>query len=336
MHNDTLHLGPLSSDSARSGLRASPTARDLLGFRDVAPGAARARTRSGSGLVYTAISQKALNEVRVFENCIEVKSGFRKAPKLADNRLLKFDPVALQRSIQNETVDPPVRRERISEFSPRARSRLIRKVNKASFIRDGGYFATLTYPREYSLDWQVWKKHLNHFLVLLRQLAARHGWDFRYLWKLEFQRRGAPHFHLMLFGIPREFYFELLAWVSLHWYQVVGSGDDRHLRAGTNVRRMTTAAHVAAYVGKYLSKSGDNIPGYTGRFWGTSRSWDMPAVVLYLTDRQVVKLRRLLRRYLQKKGALRYARRLRHLRAFFVVGVGPPLTYRALANMQAL
>ena len=53
---------------------------------------------------------------------------------------------------------------------------------------------TLTYPREYTADGKAVKKHLNSFLQYLRRLGLA------YCWVLEFQERGAPHFHILVWA----------------------------------------------------------------------------------------------------------------------------------------
>jgi hypothetical protein len=57
---------------------------------------------------------------------------------------------------------------------------------------------TLTYGDSYPLDPSVVKSHLNHFLTLLRKYCPD-AWG---VWRAEFQQRGAPHFHLLLWGLP--------------------------------------------------------------------------------------------------------------------------------------
>ena len=52
---------------------------------------------------------------------------------------------------------------------------------------------TLTYPAEYSNDGKAVKKDLNAFLVWHRKNFPGE----KYLWFLEFQKRGAPHFHIL-------------------------------------------------------------------------------------------------------------------------------------------
>ena len=87
------------------------------------------------------------------------------------------------------------------------------------------------------------KKHLNAFLMWLR----RRGYV--YFWCLEFQQRGAPHFHLFLgkrTGQAAGDIVRLRREIALSWYRIVASGDPRHLRAG--VRSIASVARAGRWL----------------------------------------------------------------------------------------
>ena len=136
------------------------------------------------------------------------------------------------------------------------------------------YFVTLTYPNEWNQDWRKWKIDLNNFQRALKD-------DFPgfkgALWRLEAQKRGAPHYHILVY-VDGTDQATLRAWTAKRWYKIVGSGDKKHLDAGTQVdvvenhqnRTMKTAM---AYIGKYVGKTGVNNDSAifgkpVGRFWG--------------------------------------------------------------------
>ncbi len=92
-------------------------------------------------------------------------------------------------------------------------------------------------------------------------------------------------------------------WVSRHWYDVVGTGDGRHFRAGTRVEQIETFRQVSGYAAKrYVAKQEDIdvLPEKPGRFWGVIGRKNLPLVEpkeLVFTEAQLVQLRRVFRRY---------------------------------------
>lgn len=100
---------------------------------------------------------------------------------------------------------------------------------------------------------------------------------------------------------------KLIHWVSQNWYEVVGSGDERHLRAGTRVERVKSRNGVMFYAAKYLSKV-DLEPWKdldVGRFWGIYFRKNMPfgdPVEVVLSDQGAVELLRTMRKKIKLKG----------------------------------
>lgn len=124
------------------------------------------------------------------------------------------------------------------------------------------YEATLTYPNEFPNNGLLVKEHFHK----LRQRLNYYGYKF--VWVLEFQERGAPHFHLLLNKEIRE---EELAKM---WFKIVGSGDLKHLKHGVHVDKIRSKDGMAKYFATYIGKQEQkNVPlGYqnVGRFWGSS------------------------------------------------------------------
>jgi len=79
----------------------------------------------------------------------------------------------------------------VTEFSDRSRKALARTV----FATDKVFksFITLTYPAIFPSDGKQVKSDLNRFLTWLRD-----NYETDYIWWLEFQKRGAPHMHILL------------------------------------------------------------------------------------------------------------------------------------------
>lgn len=155
----------------------------------------------------------------------------------------------------------PGRRGLVTRFTPTAARRLKFFARNTRDLWKG--FVTLTYPGVYPRDGREVKRHINAFCQFLRRRKIA------YLWVLEFQQRGAPHFHLLVSGwLPK---WEL----SLAWYRIAGGGDERHLSFGTQVKAITDADAVGAYVADYAGKlEQKEVPEEyknVGRFWGASR-----------------------------------------------------------------
>lgn len=133
---------------------------------------------------------------------------------------------------------------------------------------------TLTYPKQFETDGQIVKGHLRTFLQWCRDRFDRPS----YLWFLEFQRRGAPHIHILLdcpLPSDKDERVELFYIVARRWYEIVGSGDVRHRAAGTRCEGIRKPDGAARYCLKYAYKTEQKcVPkAYqnVGRFWGCSR-----------------------------------------------------------------
>jgi ribosomal protein L19E len=153
---------------------------------------------------------------------------------------------------------------------------------------------TLTYPREYPCDGRVVKRHLNAFLTQVR----REWKGAYYLWFLEFQKRGAPHFHILLdYPLERNKDAKRSTYrrISRVWYNIVDSGDVRHLHAGTRVERLRSEDGGRRYAVKYAQKLRQKIiPDKirdVGRLWGCSRAVTPVAREFYLCTEEELRER---------------------------------------------
>jgi len=215
-------------------------------------------------------------------------------------------------------------------FSAASRGRLMRllaRVDWGALLPSGScrfrrsqraHFVTLTYPESYPGDWQVWKAHLKAFLMRLQRRFP----DLRgVLWKLEFQERGAPHFHLLTVFDGSRDVVSFRRWVLRSWFEVCKTGDDAHGRSGTSVEQVYgPASKLMAYMTKYLAKPG-LAPCQTGRVWGLWGELPQGEVrEVRLTWSGWCEFCRRLRRW--GRGS-RYLRRLRVSALGFLVYGGP-------------
>lgn len=184
------------------------------------------------------------------------------------------------------------KRGKITLFSRASRRRLMQTIAKTKKSALP-VFITLTYPGEWSKDAKRWKRDLRVFWMRLERRFPH----ISAVWKLEFQKRGAPHYHLLVWGAE---YAPLLLQVGRLWYEVVGSGDERHLLAGTRVEKVRDWRGVMSYASKYLGKL-EVSTSEVGRFWGVMNSEFIPwadLVTCSLTDKEAYNFIRLLRRFM--------------------------------------
>jgi hypothetical protein len=92
-------------------------------------------------------------------------------------------------------------------------------------------------------------------------------------------------------------------WFSRNWYDVAGTGDLRHYRAGTNVKELGSGKEVFCYVSKYLGKvETEEACPYPGQFWGVVNPQNIPLgrrVVLPCNGKQAAQVIRFLRRFMR-------------------------------------
>lgn len=168
------------------------------------------------------------------------------------------------------------KRRQIKGFSKNSRRRLMYLIAGIRRDADLPCFVTLTYPNYFPTVEKA-KRDLKIFLQRLKRRFECSG-----IWKLEPQMRGAPHYHMLIWGVSQGDLFE---WVCQNWYDIAGNGDTNHLLfhkgelRGSKpcVSKVYSFKGVWAYASKYIGKTFEVAEWgsqWTGRFWG---SWgDLP------------------------------------------------------------
>lgn len=160
------------------------------------------------------------------------------------------------------------RRGEVTQFSKASRRRLLNYCARVK-TDQRPLFITLTYPERYPDVKEAKENHLRAFLERLRRRYPASA----AIWRLEFQARGAPHFHILVFGVA----FWAKEDVQNAWGSVLGPEyrDAMGRLPFTRVERVKSARGVMAYVSKYIAKmpaaaSGFNSAAYShvGRWWG--------------------------------------------------------------------
>lgn len=229
-----------------------------------------------------------------------------------DGALMKVK--APKRSVKAGKTSPHLR-GLVNGFSGGARRRLMRKI---AMLRSDArpLFVTLTYPMEFTRDWREWKNDLHKFARRFGRMYPQGA----FVWRLEPQRRGAPHFHLLVYGV--EMSGDTVRWLQGAWYGSVNSEDKKHYTWGVHVEPVRSARGVRSYVGKYIAKKQDipdsqeaisQEPGSTpvdwvhvGRWWGIRFGGNLPESERFaasgLDSSSAAKLLRAMRHYLRSQG----------------------------------
>lgn len=178
-------------------------------------------------------------------------------------------------------------RGKVRGWSPRSVFKFMKTCGRIEWPGRPLIFVTLTYPGLFEADPTVWKEHLRRFAIAWsRQWGGIYG-----IWAMEFQARGAPHFHLALV-LPQGLSIEritggsgeaqrvapkrLRTWVAETWYSIAGHGDIRHLRQHLKAEHCKPAdrSGILGYLRRELGKgSQKTLPAWlaelgAGRWWG--------------------------------------------------------------------
>jgi hypothetical protein len=190
---------------------------------------------------------------------------------------------------------------------------------------------TLTYPGDWLTVAPNGKAVKSHLKTLRKRYRRAWREDLACVWKLEFQRRGAPHIHMLIVpphGVAEHHSFR--QWISTAWADVVNHPDPtehaRHVLAGTGIDwtqglRSTDPKRVAVYFTKHGAFAAKEYQHCVPQAWqtkgrGPGRFWGywvlrparagvqvLPAVGLTVG--------RLLRRWARAQGTTRQTTRMR-------------------------
>lgn len=212
----------------------------------------------------------------------------------------------------------------ITEWSRKSRSAMCRtfaELDYSPLVESGRIPAmvTLTYPGDWEAVAPTGTSVKRHMTLWRTRFQREYGERARYIWKLEFQRRGAPHIHMWMAPpiSPGRSGLSFAQWLSDTWAQVVDHPDPaqkaRHRLAGTAIDVLSglkacDPKRLAIYFTKHSSPNmhGDKEyqhivpelwqrPGNgPGRFWGVFGLKKALAVVevardAYLAARRIVR-----------------------------------------------
>jgi hypothetical protein len=179
-------------------------------------------------------------------------------------------------------------RGKVTAFSKKSRKRLLEMFNRFE-INDKVIFMTLTYGQKFPETKEVRERHRLAFLERLRRWAPEASG----VWRIEYQKRGAPHFHFIMFDLP----FLPKANLKAMWGEIIGSeywdtsNQQNPEPPFTRIEAIHNPRHLMNYVSKYVAKLPDAAPGgggfnidpylhaienHQGRWWGTHNREKLP------------------------------------------------------------
>jgi hypothetical protein len=216
-------------------------------------------------------------------------------------------------SNQLSPPSPPLRhgrgtRDKVRGFSRTSRRNLLlhlASINRRAFRAFKGriIFVTLTYPHEWPEESELCKRHLKAF----RKRLQREYGSFAAFWRMGIQRRGAWHFHLLLFVGPSIGSVDALRrFISSSWYEVTGKVSGGHLHTGTRVEAVKKWKQATSYVERYMAKPEAFPEGLqTGRIWGVWNEELLPVrwETVEVSLRDAFRIRRIYRKLVRRKGS---------------------------------
>lgn len=333
------------------------------------------------GLVISSITgrddvESILQELAQQADLGSVESGIRHS--------VVFSPgsIRLKSSGGKSSISPEnyVSRKPITAWSRKSRANMVARfatLDYSPLAIDGSELAvmiTLTYPKDWLTVVPTSKAAKRHLQLFRKRFEREYGRPLCGLWKAEFQRRGAVHFHIFC-SLPSTI-SQFRSWTAKTWADVVDHPDPdnrrNHERAGTAVdiakgAFISDARLIAVYFSKHsspglASKEYQNSPpgewieaGSVGRFWGY---WGLRPVEVEaeVSREEIDMLARILRRWFRakglkrtmsvprvdKRGVIRWRKvvrrqaRLSGGRGFIVVEDGPKIAREAMRFLSRL
>ena len=217
--------------------------------------------------------------------------------------LVKVTRYSRSESRRGNDMSHKPQNEQVVEFSKRSRVRMLATL--AMSKNEMRSLMTLTYGVNYPLSGKVSKGDLNSLLTRFRYRYGGHP----YFWFMEFQRRGAPHYHILTDVVPGNADRE---WLGRVWANVLHRNEDwlySNVKDGTThvTRLAVMAVHghprswemirtengAIRYLSKYAYKPKQKkVPKEyrdCGRFWGASSGFckKEPDIAMDMTEDEV-------------------------------------------------
>lgn len=221
----------------------------------------------------------------------------RQAELAAENRIRAVDAAGRVLADNPDWKPKGAPSRQVTDWSARSRSNMYRTLASLDWsplyaLGRAVAMVTLTYPDDWRTVCPGGRTAKAQLKAFRKRYERAWGEQLVAAWKLEFQRRGAPHYHLLMAPPTGRSAGDLRStpglpfrdWLSIAWARIVNHPDPaeyrKHLAAGTQVKfgeglKCSDPKRLAVYFGKhgaYREKEYQNtVPddwGSVGRFWG--------------------------------------------------------------------
>lgn len=191
----------------------------------------------------------------------------------------------------------------ITNFSERSRHRMQKLIAMLEVDKlDYPTFNTLTFHNLNAISATKSKYYLAQYCKKIKRLYPNAAW----IWRMEYQKRGTIHFHLILFLSTKEKInlneYQKNQLISF-WHSVTCEESKHHLIYGCNFTKIKDFKHLLLYVSKYACKIDSTFQTKSdGRHWGKSQNLPIrPFTVLQVSQKTETQFRRFLKRLWKSK-----------------------------------
>lgn len=185
-------------------------------------------------------------------------------------------------------------------------------------------------------------RHLHQWL---QTIQSNHG-PMHYVWRLQWQARGAPHFHLVLWPPNSSNFFCKRAYrqsLAYSWHEIADPTSKPHRTYGAKIEPLESYRHAARYIARYVAKeSSQDVATGSARRWGHSRNLPVAnALVLESSLHTAQLIRRIVRRYVRsqardRRRADRYVMGHSQIHVFMPAHVAVQIIDHVLAQEESL
>ncbi|MDF1755949.1 MAG: hypothetical protein P1U89_24385 [Verrucomicrobiales bacterium] len=195
-------------------------------------------------------------------------------PLYVNPNLFQFDDIGIIREGKNGQPDElvGVKRGTVRGFSPASRRRMFKLL--ATLGDSVPVMVTLTYRKaQFPEGKEVLKAHFKKFWQMVQRKYR--GNFLGCIWKIELQKSGVPHFHLLVYSKDGTQPFIDHVWLAKAWAKASEDESPDHIKAGTRVEAIRSCDGALSYAAKYLGKV-DQTNWCYGRVWGCRSKNNLP------------------------------------------------------------